>query len=425
MILIFLVFFLLYFLFIGKAGKIYPILYLFVFTYFIQYVFSVYLIYNEYPVLRKQMTISQEQLFDYLVPALLCLFAGVFLFNKDFKVVDLMKNIDRKRATKLGHILLFISFSFDFLSLIGLPQIGSIVSFTHCLKYAGAMCYLFSPSPLNYFLLALSYLGLISDVLANSIFIDFFIWGTFLFFMICLVHKFSVGMRLSFIIYAVPLVVLIQSVKFEYRNATWSGKKESGVGLITEIAGKKQNEMGDDPFAKSEGVIRTVGRLNQGWHLGMVLKQVPKRQDFSYGSDMWGDIVGSILPRIFFPNKKTIGSQDKFFTYTGHKLTKGTSMTIGLLGDFYINFGKEGAFVGLFIFGAVISRFLYFFIKKHVVNDPLNIIWIPFLFNYLVRANNDFYVVFNNLVKGYLIFLAVSYLQRKFWPDHPVLKNLR
>ena len=143
-------------------------------------------------------------------------------------------------------------------------------------------------------------------------------------------------------------------------------------------------------------MINTVGRLNQGWHLGMVLKRVPAKEPFSYGEDLLSDLEGIILPRIFYPDKKIIGSQDKFEKFTGHTLVGGTSMTIGVLGDFYINFGRWGSFIGLFIFGAIMARSFYWFIKKYVVTDPINIVWLPFLFSYLVRANNDFYIVANN-----------------------------
>ena len=47
-----------YFLLVWKAGKIYPILYLFLFIYFLQYLFSSYLIYNEYPALAAWMPIK-------------------------------------------------------------------------------------------------------------------------------------------------------------------------------------------------------------------------------------------------------------------------------------------------------------------------------------------------------------------------------
>ncbi|HTJ52535.1 MAG TPA: hypothetical protein VL443_23910 [Cyclobacteriaceae bacterium] len=421
LLIVFLLFIFFYFLFIWKAEKSFPIIYLFLFVYFVQYIFSVYLIYNVYPALQKQMPINQSEYFTFCIPALLFLFAGVLLFNRNIPVIHLFKNIDTRSATNLGHLLLGISYFFEALSYFGLPGINSILSFTHFLRYAGGMCYLFVPSVFNYFLLALVYLGLAKDALTAGVFIDFFIWCTYLFLMTSLRFNFSLKLRSAFIFIAIPLLVIIQSVKEDYRAATWSGKSESGFGLITELASEK-NEEDDSPFGKSEGVINTVGRLNQGWHLGMVLRWVPRKQSFSDGDDMLGDIEGAVLPRIFFPEKKIIGSQDKFQKYTGHKLGKGVSMTIGVLGDFYINFGRWGSFIMLFVFGALISRMLYLFVRKYVVTDPINIVWIPFLFSYLVRANNDFYIVINNLVKGYLIFLFVTYLRKRIWPIRPIQK---
>ncbi len=415
---VFAMFFLLYFLFIWKAGKIYPIVYLFLFVYFVQYVFSVYLIYNEYPVLRREMPISQDRLFEYTLPALLFLFGGVFLFNKDVPLLDLFKRVNKMQAVRLGHLLVIFSYLFDFLPVLGVPGINSILSFTYYLKFIGAMCYLFAPSTLNYILVAVVYVDLANTALRGGVFIDFFVWCTYLFLLFSLQQNLSLKIRAAFIVLAVPLLVIVQSVKDEYRSATWSGKRETGIGYFSELAEKKQAKE-TDPFAKSEGVVKTVGRLNQGWHLGKVLKWVPKREDFSDGEDMLGDIEGTLLPRVLFPTKKFIGSQDKFHKYTGYRLIGTTSMTIGVLGDFYINYGYWGSMVGLFIFGALISRLFFLFMRKYVIPDPVNIVWIPFLFSYLMRANNDFYIVFNNLVKGFLIFLFISFLRKQFWPEQP------
>ena len=361
------------------------------------------------------MPIKEGELFDYILPALLSLFAGVFLFNKDVSIKESLKRIDPKDATHLGHLLVAFSFLIDGLVLLDIPNIRSIYSFTYFLKFSGAMCYLFAPSVILYLLVALIFLTLAGHALTGGVFIDFFIWATYLFIMFSLRFGFSFKWRFSFIFLAAPVLILIQSVKLEYREATWYGKRESGVGLVKELAQKKQREQ-DDPFGQSEGVIRTVGRLNQGWHLGKVLKWVPKNEPFADGEDMLGDVQGTLIPRVFSPNKKEIGSKDKFLKYTGHKLSESTSMTIGVLGDFYVNFGRIGSFFMLFIFGAMMAKALYWFYKKYVLPDPINIVWIPFLFSYLVRANNDFYIVLNNLVKGFLIFLLMNYLRGQFWP---------
>ena len=365
------------------------------------------------------MTISQEQLFAYTIPALLFLFSGVFLFNRDIPLRDHLKRIDAYQAARLGHLLLFVSFSFELIQLLGIPGLKSILSFTYYLRYAGAMCYLFSPSVLHYGLLGLVYAGLARDALRGGIFIDFFVLSAYLFLLISLRYRFTFKTRSSFILLAAPLLIVIQSVKTEYRDVTWTGKRESGIGLFVELAESKQ-EKEDDPFEKSDGVIRTVGRLNQGWHLGMVLKRVPAKEPFSYGEDLLSDLKGIILPRIFYPDKKIIGSQDKFEKFTGHTLIGSTSMTIGILGDFYVNFGRWGSFIALFIFGAIMARLFYWFTKKYVVPDPINIVWLPFLFSYLVRANNDFYIVANNLFKGFLLFLFINFLRKQLWPAKPI-----
>lgn len=365
------------------------------------------------------MTISQEQLFAYTIPALLFLFAGVFLFNRDVPIRDHLKRIDPYQAVRLGHLLLFISFSLELLVLAGVPGVSSILSFTYYLRYAGAMCYLFSPTVWYYLLLVLVYAGLARDVLRGGVFIDFFVYGAYLFLLISLRYRFTFKMRSSFILLAAPLLIIIQSVKYEYREATWTGKRESGIGLFTELAGKKQKTE-KAPFEKSDAIVHTVGRLSQGWHLGMVLKRVPAKEPFSYGEDLLSDLEGVILPRIFYPGKKVIGSQDKFKKFTGHKLIGSTSMTIGVLGDFYVNFGKWGSFIALFIYGAIMARLFYWFVKKYVVADPINIVWLPFLFNYLILANNDFYVVTNNLFKGFLLFLFINFLRKQFWPARTV-----
>lgn len=406
-----------YLLVIKQAGKLLPVLYLFLFTYFLQYVFSVYLIYNEYPALRAQMRIPQEQYFDYAIPAMFFLFAGVFIFNKNISIVDALERIDQQSAKKLGLMLIAISYLFDVAAFVGVPNMSSFLSFTNYLKYIGAMALFFSPSLLNHGLIALTFISLAGDALRVGIFIDFFIWSTYYFLVFSLKYKLSFVLRSFFALAAIPLLITIQSVKKEYREATWSGKQQADLETLSELAEEEEMRTvagSKEGFANSRGVVRTVGRLNQGWHLGLVLRWVPSQRAFSDGEEFWGDIEGTILPRVFFPNKKVIGGQGKFREFTGYKLIGKTSMTIGVLGDFFINFGRVGSFVGLFIFGALISRLLYGFVKKYVINDPINVVWIPFLCSYLIRANNDFYIVINSFVKGYLIFLAVTYVRKKF-----------
>ncbi|GHN02863.1 hypothetical protein WSM22_43520 [Cytophagales bacterium WSM2-2] len=408
--LVFAVLILLYLILMHKAGKSYPILYLFAFTYYLQYIFSTYLIYNVYKDLSFQMPIKKEAYFDYAIPALLFLFAGVFLFHKNTPVTDTIRRIDPKQASRLGYLLLSISLGIDFLTFVGLP-LSSIASFTGNLKYLAAFCFLFSGALVDYLLLGIIYLELTYVVFRTGVFVSLFVWGLYLFFFISIKYEIKFWLRLAVFAAFIPVLLAIQSVKDEYRKATWRGKQEAGLPLFSDLVEKKRVKDADNPFAETDGVVRTIGRLTEGWHLGLVLKHVPKREDYAYGKEIQGDIISSILPRLLVEDKKSVNSQEKFYKYTGHKLRGSTSMSIGLIGDFYVNFGRWGSYISLFVFGLLISKMIQLFTTKFVLRDPINIIWIPFILSYLIRANNDFYIFFNCLVKSFFIFILIDYLR--------------
>ena len=415
-VLVFSSLFIIYIFLIVKSGKSFPILYLFLFTYFLQYIFSVYLIYNEYDQLKIFMPISQEAYFGYASYALFFLFLGVFAFNRDIDLDRLVKEINVRKATTLGYLLVFISYFLDLIDYLGFSgSIGSILSFTSYLKYVGAFCFLFSNSKMAYLFSGLIYFQLLVIVVRDSVFIDFFIWSTYLFFFVVLKFQIPFWLRATFILLAAPILITVQSVKKEYRQATWSNREEANLETFSDFAAEDFQEISSQNYGQSGGVVSTVGRLSQGWHLAMTLRWVPTYQSLVNGEEILSDITSSLLPRIIINDKKTVGTQEKFKKYTGYKLRGATSMTIGVLGDFYINFGVMGSFIMLFVFGAVIARLLYFFIKTFVLKDPIYIVWIPFMFSYLIRANNDFYMVFNCLVKGFLIFLFVDFIIKRIW----------
>lgn len=398
----------LYLFLIWKAGKTYPIMELFIFIYFVQYVFSTYLVYTDYNREFHKMPVGQEEYFSYAIPALLCLFGGVILFNKNYDVRHVVNHIDPAMSAKVGYLLLSISLVFDGLVFLGLGFLESVVSFTTYLKYVAAFCFLFTESKLKYLLIGLIYSILAYVVLREGVFISFFVWATYLFFFIVLKFRISYWLRLSFIFVAVPMVIVVQSVKEEYREVTWSGQREGGVELFTELA-EKNTDL-EEPFAETEGTVSTIGRLTQGWHLGLTMRRVPRHQDFANGQEMFDDVIASLVPRIFFSDKKKVNSQEKFYKYTGYRLGGTTSMSIGILGDFYVNYGRSGSYVMLFIFGALLAISFNYFIRRFVYRNPINIVWIPFILNYLIRANNDFYIFFNGLVKGLIIFLLIQYV---------------
>jgi hypothetical protein len=411
---------------IVKSGHTYPIVYVFFFVFYVQYVFSTYLIYEQYETLEQQMPIGEEQLFEYLIPALFFFFLGVVIFNKDHNVLDLIKQVNGKSAANLGYLLVLISFGFEITRYAGLDAFKSILSFTYYLRFLGAFCFILAGSVTLYVFAALIYLQLAVMAITGGLFIDLIVWGIFFFFWLSLKFNISLTMRAVLFASSIPILIIIQSVKYDYRKSTWGRNKKgkASVELYTRLAVKSGTE-GELFATNSSAVVKTVARLNQGWHLGMTLRQVPNRTAFANGNEMLTDITASLIPRFINPTKKTVHTKAKFRLYTGYNIRGNTSMTIGILGDFYINFGKAGSYIALFIFGAFISLFIRFFYWKYVFSDPVNIIWIPFILYYLVQADNEFYSFFNGLVKGFIIFLIVNFIRKSFFGESEAAESAK
>ena len=59
----------------------------------------------------------------------------------------------------------------------------------------------------------------------------------------------------------------------------------------------------------------------------------------------------SIVPRFLLPSKLQGASQKIFTLYTGTELMVGTRMGLGIIGEFYANFGQWGGVLGTFVYG--------------------------------------------------------------------------
>jgi hypothetical protein len=63
-----------------------------------------------------------------------------------------------------------------------------------------------------------------------------------------------------------------------------------------------------------------------------------------------------LVPRVMWPNKPvTGGSGDLVSTYTGLTFAEGTSVGVGQVMEFYINFGTMGVLIGFLIMGAIVG----------------------------------------------------------------------
>jgi hypothetical protein len=109
-----------------------------------------------------------------------------------------------------------------------------------------------------------------------------------------------------------------------------------------------------DPWDESH-LLRVDQRLNQNFLAGVAVHQLSESGDYAYGETIWQALM-ALIPRALWPEKPVVaGSMGLVSRYTGIPFAEGTSVGIGQVMEFYINFGTMGVVLGFLILGVIIT----------------------------------------------------------------------
>lgn len=116
----------------------------------------------------------------------------------------------------------------------------------------------------------------------------------------------------------------------------------------------------------ANGIVMLAMRVAYTDYLADVLEYVPDARPHEYGA-LWSEGILLVLtPRILFPEKGVLPSDsERTMRYTGRLLAtgaEGTSISIGYVGDSYVDFGIPGALAIPFALGL-----LYALIARHIL----------------------------------------------------------
>jgi len=140
----------------------------------------------------------------------------------------------------------------------------------------------------------------------------------------------------------------------EIRELVWSGEASLAKRMASTTRIFTQFEFLD--LQNTEHLGRIDGRLNQNLLVGEAVAYVEGGNiEFAKGETIWQALV-SIIPRILWPGKPvTAGSGDYVSLYTGRVFSEGTSVGMGQVFEFYINYGRYCVVFGFFLLGGIIT----------------------------------------------------------------------
>jgi uncharacterized membrane protein (Fun14 family) len=217
--------------------------------------------------------------------------------------------------------------------------------------------------------------------------------------------RWSMGRIVVLALVGVLLTLSILSWKYDYREQvktteSWTGKVEK-----LKVVLQKRLQYPLEPRHWN----RALCRLNQGYLTALALRYVPKQQAFVRGETIHIALLGSLVPRLLWPNKPQSGGKVNFERFTGEHLGAGVSMNIGPLGDAYVNFGVGGGVVFMFLYGLAL-RLLFQVFLAFVPVYPLLLLWLPLVFTPLLKVETDVLTVFNHAVKSTLFVICTTFI---------------
>jgi hypothetical protein len=198
----------------------------------------------------------------------------------------------------------------------------------------------------------------------------------------CLTVVHSHGRRVgpAIVLFGGVLVVLLAlwtSIKPDYRSELNQGTGTQSVRIGVD---ERLSALGDligevDTRDLADGAVGMLLRTDYTQFLAEVLQYVPASHPHEAGA-LWGETFSHMLkPRIFFPDKAALLSDsERTMRYTGRRLAsdvEGTSISIGYVGESYIDFGLMGAlgipFLLAIFYGAVARHITFLSRRRDLV----------------------------------------------------------
>lgn len=420
------------FTFFYKLGKGIPVRELIILIALIQWVIAPILSYHFFTKSEfYYMIIEEGKYMSFVIPATLALVIGLlFPLRKPVKLQELNYIENPEYYFKRGRIIFIIGF----ISLIiGRFMPIALAYFFLLLSYSsilGAFYLLKANVRFKYVILVVAFAPIFVGAAESSVFHEMFIWGGFLLIMYTFINKSGILPKTAMFVFMVASIFIVNSVKKDYREAVWAEQSQTqpqfagqekarGKGNAGQLIGMV-NERVNKSGIKSDYYQEFVDRLNQGWIIARIMYVVPQYEDFAEGETIIDGIYAALLPRFLSPNKARSGGAKNFERFTGLALA-GASMNLGIIGEAYANYGEVNGVVFMFIYG-LFFNVVYWIILKKAQYKSEYLLWLPFLFFYVIKAEEDFTSIFNQFVKSVIVMALLFYILNLFVNEEPFLK---
>ena len=212
-------------------------------------------------------------------------------------------------------------------------------------------------------------------------------------------------------------VIFIHLGKDQFRDFTWNNNPGE-QGLFYKMGSLLETydvifDTDNSILNKTNGT-RTLKRVFHSFEsLVIVTKKSPNEIPFWDGYS-YQILISKIVPRIFWRDKPsdTIGNEfgHRYQILTNNEDYKDTSTSwnMPVLNEFYVNFGKKGVILGMFLLGVLFNLITIFFSIPNLKNIEHTINYYLFIPVFFMESHLS--LLFGALLQSYLFLLLTSFL---------------
>ncbi|WP_440938006.1 hypothetical protein, partial [Candidatus Pelagibacter sp.] len=218
------------------------------------------------------------------------------------------------------------------------------------------------------------------------------------------------------------IFLFIHLGKYDFRLKTWSNTQKNlnffeKSKIFFNVYFKNQShDLKVENLIKRRDNFRLERRIfHSYWSLIIVTKNTPEEVPFWEGYS-YKILSSKLIPRVFWKNKPSDILGNEF----GHRyniLTKesentkrdsSTSWNMPVLNEFYVNFGKSGVVIGMFLIGLIINSITRVF--NSLKESNLELIIAFYLFVPIFFLESHLSLLFGALIQSYVFLIISSFI---------------
>ncbi|QMW01448.1 hypothetical protein [Spirosoma foliorum] len=360
------------------------------------------------------MPIESSTYFSYALPAYTAFYVGIGgLSGRDSETLHrqyIQYVIDYLQARQSVAVWLFVIGLGGFFLKALLPEVPAFLGALpmYCLLVSTLYAY-YSTNAYWMLLVGLVISLLLINTVQTGMFGDLFFWLLFLliFWTISLSEPITIRAKTMLVSLAFTLLLIIQSIKGEYRYNTWGSSRfdrTANAGLMAELLIDRFAHPGK--LLNTRHFVASFGRFNQGIMIGSAMAKVPVHEAYANGEVLLS-LVYPLVPRLLWPGKPQTGGYENIRRFTTLAQFENTSINLSPVGEGYVNFG----------YGGVLFAYLYGWLLRggfQVVFSladkmPSIILWLPMLYIGCLTMETDLLSTWGSLVNSALFIGFLSW----------------